>query len=48
MVGGFPCFVAGTMVLTDEGYKPIEEINVGDMIYTKELRYRKCISSWNY
>lgn len=44
MVGGFPCFVAGTMVLTDEGYKPIEEINVGDMIYTKELRYRKCTS----
>jgi site-specific DNA-cytosine methylase len=34
IVGGFPCFVAGTMVLTLEGYKPIEKLNVGEMVLT--------------
>jgi site-specific DNA-cytosine methylase len=32
--GGFPCFVAGTMVLTADGYKPIEDIKVGDIVLT--------------
>ena len=32
--GGTPCFVAGSMVLTDKGYKPIEEIKVGDLVVT--------------
>lgn len=26
------CFIAGTMILTDKGYKPIEEISVGDKV----------------
>ena len=30
--GGTPCFTAGHMVLTDMGYKPIEEIKVGDLV----------------
>lgn len=28
------CFIAGTMVLTDKGEKPIEKIKVGDLIQT--------------
>lgn len=36
--GGSPCFVAGTLVLTKFGYKPIEEIKIGDVVYTKEQR----------
>ena len=26
LVGGFPCFVAGTIFLTESGYRPIEEL----------------------
>jgi len=26
-----PCFVAGTLVLTDKGYKPIESVMEGDI-----------------
>ncbi len=42
------CFTAGTMVLTDEGEKPIEEIAVGDKVLAKseydsngELAYKE-------
>ncbi len=31
-VGGAPCFVAGTMVLTPSGYVPIETLKVGDAV----------------
>lgn len=29
-----PCFPKGTLVYTDDGYKPIESINVGDKVLT--------------
>lgn len=29
------CFASGTMVLTDRGNKPIEEIELGDLVYTR-------------
>jgi hypothetical protein len=29
------CFVAGTLVLTDEGLKPIEEVQVGDLVLSR-------------
>ena len=29
---GRRCFIAGTLVLTEEGYKKIEDIQVGDMV----------------
>lgn len=32
---GCNCFTAGTKVLTDEGEKPIEEIEVGDKVLSK-------------
>jgi len=31
LIGGSPCFVAGTKVLTKQGYKNIEDIKVGDL-----------------
>ncbi|MEF2246470.1 S8 family serine peptidase [Paenibacillus sp. IITD108] len=34
--GGCNCFTAGTKVLTDEGEKPIEEIEVGDKVLAKD------------
>lgn len=43
VVGGFPCFVAGTPVLTNQGYKPILKIAVGDMVLTHRGRYRKVV-----
>ena len=43
LCGGTPCFVAGTMVLTQDGYKPIENIAVGDMVMTHKGRLRKVL-----
>lgn len=40
IVGGSPCFVAGTMVLTSEGMRPIEQVRVGDLVYTHSHRFR--------
>lgn len=38
-----PCFVAGTLVLADGGYKPIEDVKVGDMVMTHNNRFRKVV-----
>lgn len=38
---GFPCFVAGTLVLTRNGYKNIEDIKVGDEVITHKDRFRE-------
>lgn len=35
------CFPAGTLVLTREGYTPIQEIQVGDEVMTHKARWRK-------
>ncbi|MCW2309699.1 DNA cytosine methyltransferase [Rhodobium gokarnense] len=35
------CFVAGTMILTDQGYRPIESIVEGDCVLTHAGRYRR-------
>lgn len=40
LIGGSPCFTKGHLVLTKDGYKPIEEIKVGDMVYTHNDRYK--------
>ena len=42
--GGSPCFVKGTKVLTDNGYKNIEDIKVGDMILTHKNRYMPVVN----
>lgn len=38
LVGGTPCFPAGTLVLTEFGYRPIEEIKCGDRVVSGEGR----------
>lgn len=35
------CFPAGTMILTDRGYRPIETIQEGDHVLTHAGRYRR-------
>lgn len=40
VAGGIPCFVAGTMILTREGFRPIEELIVGDVVLTHLGRWR--------
>ena len=39
LIGGSPCFAAGTKVLTIDGYKDIENIVVGDMVLTHKNRF---------
>lgn len=38
--GGFPCFPAGTLVLTVGGYKPIEQVAIGELVLTHRGRWR--------
>jgi DNA (cytosine-5)-methyltransferase 1 len=39
LVGGFPCFTKGTIVKTLNGYIPISELVVGDMVLTHTGAY---------
>lgn len=41
LCGGFPCFPAGRLVLTDRGLVPIEDVRVGDLAYTHRSRWRR-------
>lgn len=45
LVGGFPCFVAGTLIDTIDGLRPIEFISEGDMVRTHLDRYRPVIAT---
>jgi DNA (cytosine-5)-methyltransferase 1 len=38
---GSPCFPKGTLVLTDKGYMPIEEVSSGMKVLTHKGRWRK-------
>lgn len=40
IIGGSPCFVAGTKVITSNGYKNIEDVKVGDMVLTHKNRFK--------
>lgn len=41
---GYTCFCAGTQVLTAEGYRPIESIRVGDLVFTHKGRLRPVLA----
>lgn len=43
LVGGFPCFPAGTPVLTRHGYRNIEDIEVGDEVLTHKGRFKPVV-----
>ncbi len=43
ITGGFPCFVAGTKIYTEQGYKNIEDIVVGDPVLTHKNRFQKVV-----
>lgn len=40
---GSPCFPAGTPVLTDKGYRPIEYIRTGERVLTKNNRFMRVV-----
>lgn len=40
---GSPCFVKGTLVLTDKGYKKIEDINKNDLVITHTNSYKRVL-----
>ena len=40
---GFPCFEAGTLVMTDRGYKCIEDIRAGERVLTHKGRFRPVV-----
>ena len=42
-----PCFVEGTLVFTINGYKPIEEIVVGDYVLTHTNTFQKVVKNYD-
>lgn len=45
VLSGTPCFPAGALVLREDGFVPIEEIKVGDMIMTHNGRLRRVLAT---
>ena len=43
--GGSPCFVEGTLVLTEDGYKPIESIQVGEKVLTHKNSFQSVVKT---
>ena len=37
----FPCFVADTLILTDKGYKPIQDVQRGELVMTHLGRFKR-------
>lgn len=44
--GGYPCFPTGTLILTREGWKPIEKVRAGDEVFTHRNRWRPVVRNW--
>lgn len=40
LAAGLPCFAAGTVVLSERGFTPIETVRVGDQVLTHKGRWR--------
>lgn len=47
VVGGSPCFTKDVLILTEEGYKKLEDIKVGDMVLSHEGKYHKVTNILN-
>ena len=47
ITGGSPCFPAGTLVMTDRGYIPIEEVTTDDRVLTHRGRWRRVTAVGN-
>lgn len=45
LMGGFPCFPEGTMIMTIDGHKDIKDIEIGDMVLTHTGQYHKVLST---
>ena len=43
IIGGSPCFVSGTKIITSESLTPIEAVRVGDEVLTHKGLYRKVL-----
>lgn len=41
IIGGSPCFIDNTLVLTSKGFIPIAELVIGDLVLTHKGRWRK-------
>ncbi len=44
ITSGFPCFVAGTKVLTNNGYKNIEEVDLSDKLLTHTGKFQNILN----
>jgi DNA (cytosine-5)-methyltransferase 1 len=44
LCGGFPCFVAGTQVLTESGYKAIESVSLEDRLLTHTGSFQRILN----
>lgn len=45
---GHACFIDGTKVLTENGYKNIEDINIGEYVLTHDKTYQEVINTISY
>jgi DNA (cytosine-5)-methyltransferase 1 len=44
LCAGFPCFVAGTQTLTNNGYKNIEDVELTDMLLTHTGKFQNIVN----
>lgn len=42
---GSPCFKAGTKIITEDGYKNIEDVKIGDYVLTHKNRFQKVLKT---
>ena len=47
LVGGFPCLVGSSLVLTKDGYKELIEVKSGDMVLSHDNKYHEVVKFMN-
>lgn len=45
-IGGIPCFVGETLILTKSGLKQIKDITTNDMVWTHKNRWMNVLRTW--